>query len=63
MKVNIDREKCCGFANCESFAEDVFELGPDKISRVLVDEVPADLEDDVRLAADNCPTEAVLIEE
>jgi ferredoxin len=63
MKVNIDREKCCGFAHCESFAEDVFELGPDKISRVLVDEVPADLEDDVRLAADNCPTEAVLIEE
>ena len=63
MKVAIDREKCCGFANCESFAEEVFELAPDKIARVLVDVVPAELEDDVRLAAENCPTEAVLIEE
>jgi ferredoxin len=63
MKASIDREKCCGFANCESFAEDVFELGSDKISRVLVDVVPEDLEEDVRLAAENCPTEAIFIEE
>jgi len=39
----------------------VFELG-DEMAQVIVDEVPPDQEEMVRMAADDCPVEAIIIE-
>jgi ferredoxin len=40
---------------------DVFEMGDD-IADVLVDKVPAEHEEAVQQAADECPAEAIIIE-
>ena len=40
---------------------EVFEMG-DEIAQVIVDEVPAELEDTVEQAADECPVEAIVVE-
>jgi len=34
----------------------------DEVAEVKKPEVPADLEDDVREAADDCPVEAIIVE-
>lgn len=61
MKVTIDRDKCSGCGLCESTAPDVFKLGKDGVATVLVDVVPANLEKDVQMAADDCPESAIII--
>ena len=64
MKVSIDRSKCTGYANCVDAARDVFEMGPDDIAIVLVEET-SDEEQvaRVRSAARLCPVKAVLVDE
>ena len=61
MKVRIvDICTACGLC-CDTCPE-VFEMG-DEIAEVVIDEVPEDLEDAVQQAADECPVEAIIIEE
>ena len=62
MKVSIDEDLCTGCGLCEETAPDVFEM-PDEIAKVKVDVVPADSEDAVRQAAEECPVECIAIEE
>lgn len=61
MKVNVSDE-CIACELCVSLCPDVFEMG-DQFAEVKVDDVPTELEDDVRQAADECPTSAIIIEE
>ncbi|MBN1412680.1 MAG: ferredoxin [Spirochaetales bacterium] len=61
MKVRIDADACTGCGLCEESVPDVFKMGDD-IAEVIKDTVPANLEDDVKDAADNCPTEAIIVE-
>lgn len=61
MKVRIDAEACTGCGLCEDSVPDIFSMGDD-VAEVLKAEVPSELEDDVREAADNCPVEAIIIE-
>ena len=64
MKVKIDYDLCMGDRNCNKVCPEVFEYDEDQmISRVLVDEVPANLEDLVRQAADECAPKAIVVEE
>lgn len=63
MRVRIDEIACQGCGVCEATAPDVFSVGDDGISHVLVDVVPADLERDVRDAVHGCPTEAISVAE
>ena len=60
MKVRID-DNCtaCGF--CVDTCPEVFQIG-NTIAEVKVDEVPAELEDIVQQAADECPIEAIVVE-
>lgn len=61
MKVRIDNDLCAGFGICVGIAPEVFELHEDGYATVLVDEVPAELEDLVRRAASQCPAQAILL--
>jgi ferredoxin len=64
MKVKIDYDLCMGDRNCNKVCPEVFAYDEDQlISTVLVDEVPAHLEDRVHKAARECVPGAILIEE
>jgi ferredoxin len=63
MKVKVDEDLCLGCGICEGLAPDVFSMANEPFAEVLVDVVPAEMEDDVRQAAEECPEEAILIEE
>lgn len=62
MKAKIDPELCTACELCVDTCPEVFEMGED-IAQVKVDEVPADAEESCRQAADECPAEAIIIEE
>ena len=61
MKVEVTDE-CISCGLCADAVSDVFEMG-DEGAEVVVDEVPEELEDAVRQAAEDCPVEAIEIEE
>jgi ferredoxin len=60
MNVRIE-DNCTACGLCVDTCPDVFEMG-DEIAEVIVDEVPAELEDLVQQAADECPVEAIVVE-
>ena len=62
MKVSIDAELCTACELCVDTCPEIFEMGDDSAT-VKVDTVPEDQEDCVREAAENCPVEAIQIEE
>ena len=62
MKAKIDPELCTGCGPCEEICPEVFEI-TDDVAKVKVDMVPPDAEDKCREAVENCPNEAILIEE
>ncbi len=64
MKVRIDYDLCMGDKNCNKVCPEVFQYDEDQlISRVIVDEVPENLQELVRKAARECAPEAIIIEE
>lgn len=60
MNVRIE-DNCTACGLCVDTCPDVFEMG-DEIAEVIVDEVPAELEETVQQAADECPVEAIVVE-
>ena len=60
MKVRID-DSCTGCGLCVDTCPEVFEMG-DTMAVVIVDIVPAELEDAAQQAADECPVEAIIVE-
>ncbi len=62
MRAIVDEETCIGCGLCAETCPEVFEMGDDK-ARTKVDEVPANVMDSCREAAENCPVEAIKIEE
>ena len=62
VKARIDEELCVGTGVCEATAPDLFEIGDDGISHVLVDFVPEDRLQAAREAAANCPTRALKVD-
>jgi len=60
MIVRIE-DTCTACGLCVDTCPEVFEMG-DEMAQVIVDEVPADYEDAVHQAADECPVEAIAIE-
>jgi ferredoxin len=62
MKAVVDRDACIGCGLCASDCPGVFQLDDDTISTVIVDEIPADLEDCAQAAVENCPESAITVE-
>ena len=62
MKAIVDLDLCTGCGLCVDTCPAVFEMN-DAVARVLVESVPEDALDTCREAADNCPVEAIKIEE
>jgi len=60
MKVRIE-DTCTACGLCVDTCPDVFEMGSD-IAQVIIEEVPAEYEDSVQQAADECPVEAIIAE-
>jgi len=63
MKAAVDHDQCIGCGICESTCPQVFALGDDGLSCVIVEEFGEDLRDDVMEAADSCPTECIHVYE
>jgi len=62
MKVTVDEETCIGCEVCVDTCPEVFEMVDDK-ARVKNNEVPKDVVKSCREAAENCPVEAIQIED
>ncbi|MFE2108851.1 ferredoxin [Kitasatospora sp. NPDC059463] len=61
VRVSTDRDRCIGAGLCVLTAPDVFEHDDDGLVTLLTPEPPAGLEQDVRLAQQLCPAQAVLL--
>ncbi len=55
-------DDCISCGVCIDICPEVFDMGTD-FAEVKVNPVPAEYDDDVREAADSCPTSAIIIEE
>ena len=62
MKVSINKEDCVGCGLCVDDCPDVFEMQED-VAAVKVEEVPENLVNAVKEAAENCPVDAIIISE
>ena len=60
MNVRIE-DSCTACGLCVDTCPEVFQMGND-IAEVIVDHVPAELEDSAQQAADECPVEAIVVE-
>ncbi len=63
MRVCVDPELCTGWGPCVDICPEAFELDEEGIAVVKLSEVPGELQDACREAVDNCPSEAISIEE
>lgn len=61
MKILVDADMCIGCGDCEYTLPEVFEMGDDNIIMVRVIEVPEELQEQVQLAVETCPYEALSI--
>lgn len=64
MRIRLDNEKCQGHGRCYALAPELFESDEEGYSVLKVTgEVPPDLEEKARLAADNCPEFAIEVDD
>ncbi len=63
MKVKVNKDACIGCGACAAICDEVFEINDEGLSEAKVEEVKEELQDEVRDAADSCPTGAIEVEE
>ena len=59
MSIKVDQSKCIGWGRCTELCPDVFRLNADGKSEVISQEN----KECALSAADECPTEAIFVEE
>jgi ferredoxin len=59
MRIRVDPERCQGHARCFGLAPELFSVDDYGLSSVIVDQVPAELEEKAELAIANCPEYAI----
>ena len=63
MKIVVDYDVCASNGVCMGIAPEVFEVRDDGLLYVLQEQPPAELQEKVRMAANNCPTGAISLVE
>ena len=63
MKVKVNKDACIGCGACAAICDEVFEINDEGLSEAKVEKVKEEFQDEVRDAADSCPTGAIVIEE
>ena len=59
MKVEVNKDLCLGCGYCSASQNNIFEIGEDGRSEVIMDEIPEELREDVLDVIDGCPTSAI----
>jgi ferredoxin len=59
LEITINRDVCIGSGNCAFWAPGVFDLDADGIAIVL--DAAAQPVEQIRLAAEGCPTQAITV--
>ncbi len=62
MQTRVDPDLCTGCELCVTTCPEVFEMEDDK-AIVKGDSVPSEAEENCKKAAEECPVEAIIIEE
>jgi ferredoxin len=63
MKAAVDKDLCMGCGVCVDLCPEVFEMDEDNKAEVKATPVPPEAEDSCREAAEQCPSEAIKIED
>ena len=63
MRVVVDAERCTGHGRCYSLVPELFEPDEEGHSQAIAADVPAGLEDKARMGAENCPEQAISVDE
>ncbi|MEU1310916.1 ferredoxin [Streptomyces cinnamoneus] len=62
MRIEIDKDLCCGAGTCVRFAPDVFDQDDEDGTVILLDATPGDEQRAaVEKAAEGCPTAVISI--
>ncbi|MCH5264975.1 MAG: ferredoxin [Lachnospiraceae bacterium] len=61
MKAFVDQDTCIACGLCVSACNTVYEFNDDGKAEAQVDEVPPELEEEAKNAADNCPVDAISV--
>jgi ferredoxin len=62
MKASIDDGRCRGHGVCTTICPEVFAMTDDGYAEAVLDEVPDELQDSAREAAEACPENAVILD-
>jgi len=62
VRVRVDQALCVGDETCVDICPELFEMDGD-VAVSKKDEVPEELKEACREAAESCPAEAIIIEE
>lgn len=63
MNAIVSKDTCIGCGLCPTICPDVFEMQDDGKAGVVVDKVPQSSEHDAKEAENNCPVNAISVEQ
>lgn len=61
--VKVSKDACIGCGACQALVPDVFDLDDDGLAYVLENAKIEENIDNIKEAADNCPTSAISVDE
>lgn len=63
MKAKVNKDACIGCGSCTAIASDVFEFEDDGLAVAKNENITEENKEEVRAAAESCPTSAIEVEE
>ncbi len=63
MEAKVNKDACIGCGACAAICPSVFELDDEGLSKVIKKEISEEEQEEVRDAADSCPTAAIEVED